>query len=71
MNRRMMIAGGAGALLASLLVTGASARIAGQGPVSEAGAPPVEEVKRGGRGRHLGWRRGRGKAWGRRRKFGF
>lgn len=74
MDRRHLMAGGAGLLLAGLFAGTASARVVSQVPVSEETGPAIEEVRRGGRGgrgRHRGWGRGRGKAWGRRRKFGW
>lgn len=56
----------------------ASARVVSQTPVLDTQTEHVVEVKRGGhgwakgnRGRHYGWSRGRGKALGRKRKFGF
>ncbi|HRK25642.1 MAG TPA: hypothetical protein PLQ11_11880, partial [Beijerinckiaceae bacterium] len=52
MDRRHLIAGGAGLLLAGLFAGSASARITAQGPVADEAGPQVEDVKRGGRGRH-------------------
>lgn len=73
MDRRILIAG----LLGALVAAPASARVISQAPVLEEAKVETEQVRRGGRGRgrgrgrKVGWRRGRGKAWGRRRKFGW
>lgn len=71
MNRRTFFAGIAGILGAVVAADQASARILSQRDVADEGKPQIDEVKRGGRGRRVGWSRGRGKAWGRRRKFGW
>ena len=70
-RRNLLAATGTIALacLAGALPVGAVSPPA-QTPLGEAGSPEIAEAKAGGRGKHRGWRRGGGKAWGRRRKFG-
>ncbi|MCA0422137.1 MAG: hypothetical protein LCH61_02225 [Proteobacteria bacterium] len=71
MNRRHMLIGAVGTLAALFTAGSASARIPAQVPVGAEAGPEIEAVKRGGRGKHRGWSRGRGHAYGRRRKFGW
>ena len=70
MDRRVLLAG----LLGALVAAPASARVISQAPVLVESKVETEEVRRGGRGgrgKKVGWRRGRGRAWGRRRRFGW
>lgn len=76
MDRRSFFIAAAALIGAAAAAGSAEAAMPTLAPLQQDQGPPVTEVKKGGqgrgnRGRHLGWSRGRGRAVGRKRKFGF
>lgn len=66
MNRRSLVIAAGFALFAGP----AFASTLADGALDAETSPEPLEAKKGGRGRRVGWSRGRGKAFGRKRKFG-